>query len=99
MLPLSLLQKIGFVFLRIIEPKLIAKNNLKQACRKGGYEQDILISTQQLVQDRTYRTARSTVQRDCVGLLDLVLQWQRYIRECVWFPTEPAVTPRPRPLP
>lgn len=61
MLALSLLQNRGFVFVRIVEPKLITKNNLNQACRRGAYEQDILISTQQLVQDRTCGTPRGTV--------------------------------------
>lgn len=55
LLALSLWQNRGFVVARIIEPKLITKNDLSQACRRGAYEQDILISTQQLVQDRTCR--------------------------------------------
>lgn len=79
LLALSLWQNRGFVVARIIEPKLITKNYLSQACRRGAYEQDILISTQQLMQDRTCRMPRGTAQ---VGLLELVLQCQRCIREC-----------------
>lgn len=71
LLVLSQLQNRAFIFVRIIEPKLIAKNKLNQACRRGAYERDILISTQYLMHSRTCRIPRGTVQETVWGCWSL----------------------------